>query len=71
MKFVIIVDCDDVFFDEMFVINVKGIFNVCCEVVKWVCDGGCIINLLISVIGMCMLIYGVYVVSKVVVESFM
>ncbi|ONZ09932.1 3-ketoacyl-ACP reductase [Burkholderia cenocepacia] len=69
MKLATIADCDDALFDETFAINVKGTFNVCREAAKRVRDGGRIINLSTSVIGMRMPTYGVYVASKAAVES--
>ncbi|KVL30043.1 SDR family oxidoreductase [Burkholderia sp. MSMB1835] len=69
MKLAAIADCDDALFDETIAINVKGTFNVCREAAKRVRDGGRIINLSTSVIGMRMPTYGVYVASKAAVES--
>ncbi|WP_416268460.1 SDR family oxidoreductase [Burkholderia cepacia] len=69
MKLATIADCDDALFDETIAINVKGTFNVCREAARRVRDGGRIINLSTSVIGMRMPTYGVYVASKAAVES--
>ncbi|EKS9797011.1 MULTISPECIES: SDR family oxidoreductase [Burkholderia] len=69
MKLATIADCDDALFDETITINVKGTFNVCREAARRVRDGGRIINLSTSVIGMRMPTYGVYVASKAAVES--
>ncbi|WP_367189856.1 SDR family oxidoreductase [Burkholderia sp. Ed8] len=69
MKLAAIADCDDALFDETMAINVKGTFNVCREAARRVRDGGSIINLSTSVIGMRMPTYGVYVASKAAVES--
>ncbi|MCA8142572.1 SDR family oxidoreductase [Burkholderia multivorans] len=56
-------------FDETIAINLKGTFNVCREAAKRVRDGGRIVNLSTSVIGMRLPTYGVYVASKAAVES--
>ncbi|MEB2488242.1 SDR family oxidoreductase [Burkholderia multivorans] len=69
MKLAPIADFDDAAFDETIAINLKGTFNVCREAAKRVRDGGRIVNLSTSVIGMRLPTYGVYVASKAAVES--
>ncbi|MBE0632079.1 MAG: SDR family oxidoreductase, partial [Burkholderia vietnamiensis] len=69
MKLAAIAEFDDAVFDDTFAINVKGTFNVCRAAAQRVRDGGRIVNLSTSVIGMRMPTYGLYVASKAAVES--
>jgi 3-oxoacyl-[acyl-carrier protein] reductase len=69
MKLAPIADFDDAVFDQIMAINVKGAFNVCREAARRVRDGGRIINLSTSVIGVRLPTYGVYVASKAAVEG--
>lgn len=64
-----IAEFDDEAFDQTIAINVKGAFNVCREAARRVRDGGRIINLSTSVIGVRLPTYGVYVASKGAVEA--
>ncbi|GBH24742.1 SDR family oxidoreductase [Burkholderia vietnamiensis] len=69
LKLAAIAEFDDAVFDDTFAINVKGMFNVCRAAAQRVRDGGRIVNLSTSVIGMRMPTYGLYVASKAAVES--
>jgi 3-oxoacyl-[acyl-carrier protein] reductase len=64
-----IADFDDETFDRAMAINVKGTFNGCREAARRVRDGGRIINLTTSVIGVRLPTYGVYVATKAAVEA--
>lgn len=69
MQLAKIADCDDAAFDRSMAINVKGTFNVCREAARRLRDGGRIINLSSSVIGMRLPTYGVYVATKGAIEA--
>jgi 3-oxoacyl-[acyl-carrier protein] reductase len=69
MKLAPIAEFDDEAFDQTVAINLKGAFNVCREAARRVRDGGRIINLSTSVIGVRLPTYGVYVASKGAVEA--
>lgn len=69
MQLAKIADFDDAAFDRSMAINVKGTFNVCREAARRVRDGGRIINLSSSVIGVRLPTYGVYVATKGAVEA--
>ncbi len=60
---------DDAAFDQTVAINLKGTFNVSREAAKRVRDGGRIVNLRSSVIGMRLPTYGVYIANKAAVEG--
>lgn len=64
-----IADFDDETFDKAMAINVKGTFNGCREAARRLRDGGRIINLTTSVIGVRLPTYGVYVATKAAVEA--
>ena len=64
-----IADFDDETFDKAMAINVKGTFNGCREAARRVRDGGRIVNLTTSVIGVRLPTYGVYVATKAAVEA--
>ncbi len=64
-----IAEFDDEMFDRSMSVNVKGTFNVCREAAKRVRDGGRIINISTSVIGMRLPTYGIYVATKAAVEA--
>ncbi len=69
LKLATIADFDDATFDQSVAINLKGTFNVCREAARRVRDGGRIINLSTSVIGMRLPTYGVYVATKGAIEA--
>jgi 3-oxoacyl-[acyl-carrier protein] reductase len=56
-------------FDKIVAINLKGTFNTCREAAKRLRDGGRIINLSSSVIGMRLPTYGPYIATKAAVEG--
>ncbi|RQR31195.1 SDR family NAD(P)-dependent oxidoreductase [Burkholderia sp. Bp9143] len=69
MKLAAVTDFDDAAFDQTVAINLKGTFNVSREAAKRVRDGGRIVNLSSSVIGMRLPTYGVYIATKAAVEG--
>ncbi|KML48386.1 3-ketoacyl-ACP reductase [Burkholderia cepacia] len=69
MKLAAIADVDDTSFDQTVAINLKGTFNVSREAAKRLRDGGRIVNLSSSVIGMRLPTYGVYIATKAAVEG--
>ncbi|WP_175749833.1 SDR family oxidoreductase [Burkholderia pyrrocinia] len=69
MKLAAIADVDDADFDQIVAINLKGAFNVSREAAKRLRDGGRIVNLSSSVIGMRLPTYGVYIATKAAVEG--
>jgi 3-oxoacyl-[acyl-carrier protein] reductase len=69
MRLATIVDFADDAFDQTIAINLKGTFNVAREAGKRLREGGRIINLSTSVIGMRLPTYGVYIATKAAVES--
>jgi len=60
---------DDADFDRLIAINLKGSFNAMREAARRVRDGGRIINLSTSVIGLRLENYGVYSATKAAVEA--
>ncbi|WP_107313231.1 SDR family oxidoreductase [Burkholderia metallica] len=69
MKLAPLAEFDDATFDQTVAINLKGAFNVSREAAKRVRDGGRIVNLTSSVIGMRLPTYGVYIATKAAVEG--
>ncbi|KER67116.1 3-ketoacyl-ACP reductase [Burkholderia cepacia] len=69
MKLTPLAEFDDAAFDQTIAINLKGAFNVSREAAKRVRDGGRIVNLTSSVIGMRLPTYGVYIATKAAVEG--
>ncbi|AYQ39320.1 3-ketoacyl-ACP reductase [Burkholderia aenigmatica] len=69
MKLAPLAEVDDAAFDQTVAINLKGAFNVSREAAKRVRDGGRIVNLTSSVIGMRLPTYGVYIATKAAVEG--
>ncbi|KUZ32584.1 SDR family oxidoreductase [Burkholderia territorii] len=69
MKLAPLAELDDAVFDETVAINLKGAFNVSREAAKRVRDGGRIVNLTSSVIGMRLPSYGAYIATKAAVEA--
>ncbi|MBM2766965.1 SDR family oxidoreductase [Burkholderia anthina] len=69
MKLAALAEFDDAAFDQTVAINLKGTFNVSREAAKRVRDGGRIVNLTSSVIGMRLPTYGVYIATKAAVEG--
>lgn len=69
MKLAHIADSDDALFDSQVAINFKGTFNLLREAANRLCDGGAIVNLSTSVVGLKLEAYGVYAATKAAVEA--
>jgi 3-oxoacyl-[acyl-carrier protein] reductase len=64
-----IADSDDALFDRQINVNLKGTFNTLREAAKRLRNGGRIVNVSSSVIGMLQPTYGVYAATKAAVEA--
>jgi 3-oxoacyl-[acyl-carrier protein] reductase len=60
---------DDALFDRLFAVNVKGTFNALREAANRMRDGGRIVNLSTSAIGLAMPGYAIYAATKSAVET--
>lgn len=69
MKLASLADSDDALFDQTIAVNLKGVFNVLREASRRLRDGGRIINLSSSVVGLLPVNYGVYAATKAAVET--
>jgi len=69
MKLANIADTDDALFDQTIAVNLKGVFNTLREAARRLRDGGRIINVSSSVVGLLPATYGVYAASKAAVET--
>ena len=69
MKLAKLENSDDDLFDSQVAINLKGTFNTLREAANRLCDGGRIVNLSTSVVGLKMETYGVYAATKAAVET--
>jgi 3-oxoacyl-[acyl-carrier protein] reductase len=69
MTLATIADSDDAMFDRQIAINLKGTFNTLREAAKRLHDGGRIINLSSSVVGLLQPTYGIYAGTKAAVEA--
>jgi 3-oxoacyl-[acyl-carrier protein] reductase len=69
MKLASIGEADDALFDTQIDVNVKGTFNTLREAARRLRDGGRIINLSSSVVGLYQPTYGVYAATKAAVEA--
>lgn len=69
MQLARIAEADDAHFDRHIAINLKGTFNTLREAGKRLRDGGRIINLSTSVVGLKLETYGVYAATKAAVEA--
>ncbi|PZX10181.1 SDR family oxidoreductase [Celeribacter halophilus] len=69
MKLAPIADSDDALFDTQVAINFKGTFNLLREAANRLRDGGAIVNLSTSVVGLKLETYGVYAATKAAVET--
>jgi 3-oxoacyl-[acyl-carrier protein] reductase len=69
MKLAGIADSDDALFDSQIAINLKGSFNTMREAAKRLRNGGRIINLSSSVVGLYQPTYGIYAATKAGVEA--
>jgi 3-oxoacyl-[acyl-carrier protein] reductase len=64
-----IADVDDAAFDRQISVNLKGTFNTLREAAKRLRDGGRIVNVSSSVVGLLQPTYGVYAATKAGVEA--
>lgn len=69
MKLASIAESDDALFDSQVAINLKGSFNTLREAAKRLREGGRIVNLSSSVVGLYQPSYGVYAATKAAVEA--
>jgi 3-oxoacyl-[acyl-carrier protein] reductase len=69
MSPVLIADVDEEKFDRLFAINVRGVLNGCKLAAKRLREGGRIVNISTSVIGMSPPGYGPYCATKAAVEA--
>ncbi len=69
MSLATIADSDDALFDRQIAINLKGTFNTLREAARRLRNGGRIINLSSSVVGLLQPTYGVYAGTKAAVEA--
>jgi 3-oxoacyl-[acyl-carrier protein] reductase len=69
MKLASIAESEDALFDSQVAINLKGTFNTLREAARRLRDGGRIINLSTSVVGLKLETYGVYAATKAAVET--
>jgi 3-oxoacyl-[acyl-carrier protein] reductase len=69
MSPMLIADVDEERFDRLFAINVRGVLNGCKLAAKRLRDGGRIVNISTSVIGMSPAGYGPYCATKAAVEA--
>lgn len=64
-----IADASDDFFNKMFALNVQGTFNGCRLAATRLVDGGAIVNISSSVVGMSPPGYGLYCATKAAIEA--
>jgi 3-oxoacyl-[acyl-carrier protein] reductase len=69
MRLAPIADSDDALFDRQVAINLKGSFNVLREAARRLREGGRIVSLSSSVVGLYQPTYGVYAATKAGVEA--
>lgn len=69
MKLAALAESSDELFDDQIATNLKGTFNTLRQASKRLDDGGRIINLSTSVLGLKLETYGVYAATKAAVES--
>jgi 3-oxoacyl-[acyl-carrier protein] reductase len=69
MKLAPLADGDDALIDSQIAINLKGTINTLREAAKRLRDGGRIVNLSTSVVGLKLETYGVYAATKAAVET--
>jgi len=69
MQLASLADSDDELFDRQIAINLKGTFNTLREAARRLRDGGRIVNLSSSVVGLLQPTYGVYAGTKAAVEA--
>ena len=69
MKLAPIAEIDDALFDQTIAVNLKGVFNGLRQAAKRMRNGGRIISLSSSVVGLYQPTYGVYAATKAAVEA--
>jgi len=69
MKLASMAESDDALFDSQVAVNLKGTFNTLRQAARRLRDGGRIINLSTSVVGLKLETYGVYAATKAAVET--
>jgi 3-oxoacyl-[acyl-carrier protein] reductase len=69
MKLAKLAESDDALFDSQIAVNLKGTFNVLREAARRLRNGGRIVNLSSSVVGLKPETYGVYAATKAAVET--
>ncbi|WP_231757324.1 SDR family oxidoreductase [Microbulbifer elongatus] len=69
MKLAKISDCSDAEFDSQVSVNLKGSFNMMREATRNIAEGGQIINLSTSVVGLNLETYGIYASTKAATET--
>jgi 3-oxoacyl-[acyl-carrier protein] reductase len=69
MRLASIAESDDALFDSQVAVNLKGTFNTLREASRRLREGGRIINLSTSIVGMTPPTYGVYAATKAAVEA--
>jgi 3-oxoacyl-[acyl-carrier protein] reductase len=69
MKLATIADSDDALFDSQIAVNLKGTFNTLREAARRLRDGGRLVNVSSSVVGLLQPTYGIYAATKAAVEA--
>jgi 3-oxoacyl-[acyl-carrier protein] reductase len=69
MKLASLADSEDALFDSQVAVNLKGTFNTLRQAARRLRDGGRIVNLSSSVVGLKPETYGVYAATKAAVET--
>lgn len=69
MKLASLADSDDALFDDQIAINLRGTFHTLRQAARRLRDGGRIVNLSTSVVGLKLENYGVYAATKAAVET--
>lgn len=69
MKLAPLADSDDALFDSQVAINLKGTFNTLRQAARRLRDGGRVVNLSTSVVGLKLENYSVYAATKAAVET--
>ena len=69
MKLASLADSDDALFDSQVAINLKGTFNTLRQAARRIRNGGRIVNLSTSVVGLKLETYSVYAATKAAVET--
>ncbi|MDB5596078.1 MAG: Short-chain type dehydrogenase/reductase, partial [Hyphomicrobiales bacterium] len=69
MKLSVLSESSDALFDSQIAVNLKGTFNMLREAPRRIREGGRIINLSSSVVGLYQLSYGIYAATKAGIEA--